>query len=214
MSAALLADVGTVPAPPGLVVLAHATPDIDPRMSPGGYLTETVPGNPLVFAVSEQGRVAPFTALRIAGALADSTPSLGDVVVVVLDQGAMPWDVPDLDLVPAIDAGVALHLRRAARPAVRIQEHLDVPPERVGAVLAGALPDRIGSLLVGPGVPAGQRARLRRPVVEVPPGRVCTATWQLLVPARERQALVEYDAAIRHLAIAVIDPPEEGSGDG
>lgn len=61
-----------------LAVIAHHTPDLDYRESAACYLTHVLPAAPETFAVSDQGVGAPFTALRLLGAMigaARSAPS-------------------------------------------------------------------------------------------------------------------------------------------
>ncbi|WP_051950871.1 hypothetical protein [Actinacidiphila yeochonensis] len=93
----------------GQIVLAHATPDIDPRASAACYLVDSDPGRPLAFCLSDQGVGAPFLAVRVAGEyLRDA--DRGRALVVVLDQSAVPWPVPDGTRLPIRDLAVGLVL--------------------------------------------------------------------------------------------------------
>jgi len=74
----------------GLVVLAHSTSDSEPGW-PACYLTNALPGEPLSFAIADQGVVAPFTALRIAGDYIRAD-DVHRAMVVVLDQRTLLRD--------------------------------------------------------------------------------------------------------------------------
>jgi hypothetical protein len=66
MAETLLADVlpasasASGAAPIRLILLAHSTPDADPRRVTACHLADIAPGDPLAFAVSDQGTAAPF----------------------------------------------------------------------------------------------------------------------------------------------------------
>ncbi|HEY0638762.1 MAG TPA: hypothetical protein VGD67_14025, partial [Pseudonocardiaceae bacterium] len=173
MAAALLPEL-TGGAHPDLVVLAHATPDCDPGTSIAGYLQQRIPGDPLVLALTEQGRTTPFAALRAAAALAAEGHER--VAVLALDQATVPYPDPVLDrLDRSADHAVGLWFTTdpdddpdgdtggdtAAVPAGpgrawlrSVRELTEVPPERVAVTLAGAFagvgPDVV---VCGPAVP-------------------------------------------------------------
>jgi hypothetical protein len=180
MAEALLKDKVTEPV--DLVVLAWATPDFDPRLSAPVNLTAVLPGGPLAFAVSGQGPLAPFTALRLAGAYAERH-SYDRVLVLILDQATMPFEA----VLPPRDAAVALVL------------------ERPGAIEVGQeLTDWDGTVIIGQNVdpamiPAGN-------IVRAPIGYPCTGLWSALADhrGRERTILVDYDPVLRDLGVCVV----------
>ena len=94
--------------PVGLVVLAHGTPDGEPNW-PACFLTSKLPGEPLGFAVADQGPVAPFTALRIAATYVRAG-DLRRAIVIVLDQDTVLYDpaLADRATLPTENRAVAL----------------------------------------------------------------------------------------------------------
>lgn len=91
-----------------LLVLASAVPDITPGRSTAIYLSHLCPGNPLAFALSDQGPAAAFTALRLISEYA-STDGLRRALLVVVEQAALPYDTGEAPM-PAVNSGVALLL--------------------------------------------------------------------------------------------------------
>jgi hypothetical protein len=185
-------------------------------------------GEPLAFCVSDQGRVAPFSALRVAAEFLRGTPlppaplprppCSARSLVLALDQSTVPWEVERRDLVPAYDAAVALVLRAApAGQGLLLSQHAAVPPGevpdrmveflRLAAERSGAAP----ALVAGRTVPltpalAARAAHIRR----AKDGRVCTAVWatahELAATATMPGGMVlaEYDPDLRYLSLAAL----------
>lgn len=124
--------------PVDLVIIAHALPDLDPRLSPGVCLARDVPGEPLVFAVSETDGPVSFTVLRVAGAYA-RRHSYRRVVVLVLDQATLPYRA---GAEPAGDAAVALLLEDGPGAEIAVGRVPDVAPRDVPSVVAAVAGDR------------------------------------------------------------------------
>lgn len=194
MAAALL-DRMPGGAAAGLVVLAHITPDLDPRDSVAGALA--APGR-LVFAVSDQGRLAPFTALRVAAAFPDRDPA----VVIALDQARVPYADPDLSALDArADHAVALRPDLGFGP---VRQWAGIPGDRLDDVLAAALAaERPDLVVLGPALPPPAGRHWRR----APADRLGTAVFDELAaeldrpdPAR-RITVVEYEPATAGLAL-------------
>lgn len=184
-----------------LVVLAHVTPDLDPRDSVAGALA--APGR-LVFAVSDQGRLAPFTALRIAAAFPDRRRA----VVIALDQARVPYADPDLSaLDDRSDHAVALRPDLGFGP---VRQWAGVSGDRLGDVLAGALAtERPDLVVLGPALPPAAGWPWRR----APGDRLGTAVFDALAadhdrpdPAR-RTTVVEYEPATATLALVTWGRP-------
>lgn len=104
MGAALIADLVRPDEPVDLLVLAFAVPDVRPGRATATYLSHLCPGQPLAFAVCDQGVAAGFTALRIAQSYPEHRRSL----VIVVEQAALHYDPPAPAPLPARHAGVAL----------------------------------------------------------------------------------------------------------
>lgn len=190
-----------------LVVLAHVTPDLDPRDSVAGALA--APGR-LVFAVSDQGRLAPFTALRIAAAC----PDRARAVVIALDQARVPYPDPDLSALDGrADHAVALRPSLGFEP---VRQWAGVSGDRLGEVLAGALTaERPDLVVLGPALPPPVDRCWRR----APGDRLGTAVFDALAadldrpdPHRRRITLVEYEPATAGLALVTWAGPAATTG--
>lgn len=180
MAAELLDDPGRF----DVVVLAAAVPDLDPWRSAATRLTELLPGSPLLFAVSDQGSGATFTALRLAGEYA-ARHGFGRALVLAMDQSTLPYDTGDAVL--GGDAAVALVLERSGG-VISVGQIGDVEPDQVpevfGDLLAGVRP---ASIVAGhdvedlPGFGAVKR---------VPAGFPATGLWSA---PQGRTAYLDYD---------------------
>lgn len=166
------------PLPPlDLVVLAHARSDCDPRRSLSGTVNALCPGEPLCFAVSDQGEPAAVTALDLADRYLRHGWA-GHALVVLLDQsthaGAQVRG-------PAEDLAVGLLLRAADGDAAdgwvlrspRASAIGPVGPAPGLAALGSALPplpDRARVVVAGPRSALGPAQGARwpgRPDVDV-----------------------------------------------
>ncbi len=146
--------------PFGLAVVAHNTPDAEPGW-PASYLSGALPGEPLAFAVADQGAAAPFTALRIAadysGTIAAGAGERRAALVLIMDQSAV---VPDLPLPagtvpPGRDHAVALVFAPTARlAAVSVRQLTDVSPADAAAAIEAELHAGQGpaTAVLGPGL--------------------------------------------------------------
>ncbi|MCM4081427.1 hypothetical protein [Paractinoplanes hotanensis] len=156
MADQLVRDLET-PGPVDLVVLAHATPDADPRRVTACYLNEQLPGDPLAFAVSDQGPVAPFTALRLLGTYSGDFPGCR-ALLLVMEQTTIPYDVTGARYpLPLHDIGVAMVLEPAGSDGIAVHQCPDVAPEATGALLRELVPAEI-PLITGPGLAGGAPA--------------------------------------------------------
>lgn len=190
---------------PGLLVIAHATADCQPGRSLSGYLTTLLPGEPLCFAISDQGELAPFSALEaMRGFMTGGWPSTA--LVLVLDQSTLPYAArPEPDGPPA-DHAVGLLFTSApasapvgaSRPLVAVRQRSGIRAGQLRATLAemvGDLPPLCPptghlTLLAGAGllatcepeslarlVPAPPSGLRLRPVPAGPP---CVGPWASL----------------------------------
>jgi len=189
---------------PDAVVIAHALPDYDMTVSISGYLERHIPGEPLIFALSEQGRTTPFAALRVAATL---TGRYERIAVLVVDQGTIPYADPAFATLDVrTDHAVGLLFTtggRSAPPAVR--QLTGVGQERVGQVLAAELARTPGATVVrGAGVPPVDGA------LPAPAGQWCTAVWSRLAevladPPPGPVVVVEYDADLGYLCLSTFE---------
>lgn len=190
--------LGPVDDPFDIALLAHTTPDAQPG-SPMSFLTTAVPVSGVAFAVSDQGVVAPFTALDLL-----SRHERG--LLVIADQRALVHDLPVPEVVaPRRDSAVVLEFGGSAglatvAPCLRT----DVRPVDIGPVLADVDPD--ATVVVGAGV-----ARHWQPdgAVTIHNGAPCTGLWAALADlvagsATGRVVLVDYEETLGCLGTCVV----------
>lgn len=213
-----------------LVIAAHATPDCDPMVSFTGSYAHTYDDGALVFAVSDQGRLAPFSALRLASAY----PEHRNILVIALDQSSVVSADPGLARLDTnTDHAVGLRLTRAgADDAGVVGARLELLPtlnevasDRVAEAVLGALEPWAPELVIT-GTDVGPVPGL--PVRPAPSDQLCTAVWSVLAaelaepavssapaswapassgPASRRIAVVEYEPDLCCLCLAVVDIP-------
>jgi hypothetical protein len=214
---------------PDLIVLAYATADCESSRSLSGYLSTLFRGEPLCFAISDQGALSPFTALHV---LRGFGPASRRALVMVLDQSTLPYARgPDagpggtdhvLGLLFVTGPGPA------GRPLAAVWHRTEVAPDQLGPVLAevaAALPaadPRASEVTVvaGEHIPAAELAPLlaepragRRQLRRTPPGPACVAPWAGLAgltglgdSTAGRVLVVGYDRSLASLSIALFDP--------
>jgi 4-hydroxymandelate oxidase len=223
MAEQLIRDTVDARTPLDLVLLAHAVPDVIPGRATACYLSDICPGEPLAFAVCDQGSAVGFAALGIAGTY-HSSGGCPRALVLVLEQSALHYDAPGATL-PQHHAAVALQLGPdgPARIAELVQ-HAGV----AAAVLAGVLlreldrlaADRDGvTTLLGSGLGPSLMDGLPGHVRQVPPGQPCTGVWSALAEgmrgwAQGRRVLIaDYEPALGYLSVAAIDVtyPDQGA---
>ncbi len=218
MAEALLRPSGLLDTQFDLVVLAYAVPDADPRWSMAHVLHRLCPGNPLAFAIGDQGVAAPFTAVATAHAYLRS--GFERALILILEQATLGYPAVEPVTLPELGSAVALVLEPAgAVPLVSVDQRMAVAPERVGAVLAGMAdavpPDSV--VVLGSGL-AGhvEQAQLGVPAARVrvaPPGRLCTSVWWELADLWEDHPsdrpgvlLADYDPVLGTVCVLALGP--------
>lgn len=222
MAAALIGELVGQQEPVGVVVLAFAIPDVRPGRATATYLGELCPGDPLAFAVCDQGAAAAHTGLRLAGEYARS----GDcrrALLLVVEQSGLPYDTGLPMDAPAGHRAVGLRCEPAGPAVVRgVRQHADVAPGRAAELLAGALAEAVASrggsgevCLIADGRLAGElaAATVAGRVRVIPTGRSPTAGWWELAgalagpagPAGQRLILASYDRQLCYLSVSTID---------
>lgn len=191
--------------PVDIAVLAHSTPDAEPGW-PACYLAEALPGDPLVMAVSDQGTVAPFSALRI---IADymAFDGMERALLVIADQTTLMSDEqpPSRAAMPTQDAVVALLLERQDQGGeLSTSQFSDIGvDEAVTTVAELARSTGPAVLTVGPDL-AGV-AELCPAVRVAEPGRPCTGTWDGLGASGGLALVADYDRALRYLGLCLVE---------
>jgi 4-hydroxymandelate oxidase len=210
--------------PVDLLVLAYAIHDVRFGRNTATYLSGRCAGNPLAFAVCDQGAAAPFSALRAMHAYA-ATGACQRALLVVVEQSALHYELAEPARVPGRHAAVALLLeRRPGVPSVAVRQRTAVDPGEVDALLtaelAGLPPGRGAALVLGAdlaerwtGHPAVDE------LVPAPAGQPYTGVWWELsrrLPGwwlRGRHVVVaEYEPALGYLCTAALHFVEEAAG--
>lgn len=109
MAEALIAAVVRADEPVGLLVLAYAIHDMQPGRATATYLSHVCPGNPMAFAICDQGSAGAYSGLRIAR----DYPAVGGVhrsLLIVVEQAELPYG--DAAARPAEHRGVAMLFER------------------------------------------------------------------------------------------------------
>jgi hypothetical protein len=91
MAGALIGSVVPADEPADLLVLAFSVHDLRPGRQTAAYLSHLTPGEPMAFAVCDQGSAAAFSGLRLAREYAASA-GLRRALLVVAEQAALPYD--------------------------------------------------------------------------------------------------------------------------
>ncbi|GAA3020402.1 hypothetical protein GCM10020229_34490 [Kitasatospora albolonga] len=113
MGEALLAELDLPEdRPADLLLLAFDVPDVQPGLANTLRLARSCPGEPMAFAVGDQGPLSPFTALRIADRYA-RTGACERALVLLLEQPALHHVPPGPVELPAHAEGVLLLCEQA-----------------------------------------------------------------------------------------------------
>lgn len=202
-----------------LIVLAYANPEILVGEEAGPFLAAAFPATRMVYAVSDQGMLAPFTALKLA-----TSHFRGDnferAAIIVLEQRFLPLLSDDRAKTPACDVAVAVIVERRdsdtadACPPVILRNpggHANVA-EALLDIMNVTIPQLAGDpiIVLGESVPVIHELSAFSPNVHrAIPGRVCTGVWERLDQCvRNTQGYsrpvvaVEYDRALDCLGVA------------
>ncbi|MFL6121688.1 hypothetical protein [Actinophytocola sp.] len=199
LAAPVVEAVTSADEPVDLLVLAYGVPDVQPGRNTALHLAARCPGHPLAFAICDQGPTAAFTALRLIADYA-ATRSL----LVVAEQSAVPYPLTAPAPVPDRHSAVALLLESGPSP-VEVRTHTALPPEAVGAVLAGDVAELTGAhddvtLVLGSGVDAPAAPD----VLRAEPGLPYTGLWARLADVEPGRLSVfaDFDPALGYLCVA------------
>lgn len=173
-----------------LLVLAYATPDINPGRNMAALLSERCPGAPLAFGLTDQGAASPFTGLRLIREYA-RTAGLRRALLLVAEQAALPYRVGSVAsaAIPKGHTGVALLLGDASpAPEAAAPLHLGPIVTRVGVredaieqAIRALCPDPGSTTVIAGSALAGAADRFAATgsgrVRVAPPGRPLTGLW-------------------------------------
>jgi hypothetical protein len=182
--------------PVDLLVLAYDVPDISPGRAVSTYLTHVCPGEPMSFAVSDQGRAAAFTALSLMRIYAATHPR---ALLIAVEQADLPYDPGVPVSLPAAHAGIALHLdatTAAACASVTVTPDSEAVLDNLDA----------STVVLGGGLAALADDVKADRVVLADPAQPMTGVWESLaaldLDTAGRIAVADYDPALRYLCVA------------
>lgn len=206
--------------PVDVLVMAYDVHDVRLGRCTTTYLSGRCPGDPLGFAVCDQGVAGPFTALRAIQAYA-VTGACRRALLLVVEQSALHYELASPARLPDRHAGVALLFEHQPAAAPLTVRHRTVEQrDNAHQALLAQLPDRDQvsvptTLVLGPDLAAGWTGHPAvDEVVAAPAGQPCTGVWWELSARlphwREhgrRVVLAEYDPTLRQLCTAVVRVP-------
>jgi 4-hydroxymandelate oxidase len=209
LSTRAMDTVGAAGAPVDLVIIGYTVPDADPRRSPAHLVAQRLPGDPLVFAISDQGTAATFTALSVIQAYRRDA-GFQRALLLLLDRGALPYRSVPTAASPPAAAAVAIRFDDSGPDRLTgLRQYPDVVPDQVAPLLAGEL--GAGPTILAGAVTARYLDLPRgQPIRVAPAGRLCTAAWWELIGGSIGESgalLVDYDPDLRYLSLAHLNRP-------
>ena len=196
--------------PVDLLVLAYGIHDIRLGRATATYLSDRCPGNPLAFAVCDQGTAAAFSALKLINAYA-ATGACRRALLIVAEQSAVHYELATQVPVPDRNAAVALLLEESAGgEPVSVRQHTEVTPDQADALLAKEIAGLSGAITVILGGGLKFTESIVDDVRVGPAGQPYTGVWCELSAgltdwAGGRQVLVaDYDAAVGYFCTAAM----------
>ncbi|MER7578516.1 hypothetical protein [Kitasatospora sp. NPDC097691] len=168
LAAGLLREALAEDEPVDLLILAFDTPDVRPGAPSSLALGRSVPGEPLAFAICDQGTAAAFTALRLA-ADHHRTGACRRAVVVLAEQTALHYRPSEPVPLPERHAAVVLVCEEAPGAELAVRQATGAgPPEDAVRARAAELGARAVVVRDG-GFDAGE-----------PPAQPFTGLWAQL----------------------------------
>ncbi len=204
--------------PVDLLILVFAVPDVQPGRAASVYLSSVCPGQPLAFALCDQGAAGAFSALRIAREYLRS----GDcrrALVLIAEQAELHYEPARPTVLPDRHTIVGLLCTADGAPEVaEVRERTGVDAQAVGPLLAELWQESPRAVAVlGPGL-AAQPEPTDRQVTRARAGAPFTGIWSELargLPGWREQRLpvllAEYDADLGYLCSARLDPVPAGA---
>lgn len=217
MAEQVIGELVSVDEPVDLIVLAFGIHDIRLGRATACYLSEICPGDPMAFAVCEQGSAAAFTALRLIGEYGRSGAA-NRALLVVAEQSTLHYQPAAPVELPARHTAVALLCEPspAGHPIV-VRQHADVSPQLAGALLADDVAALSAgrsdlTLVLGGGLAQFGHTYLSDDTVLAPAGQPYTGPWWELAGGLDQWRaagrlvlLAEYEPALRYLSLSAVD---------
>jgi len=208
--------------PVDLLVLASAIHDTQMARPSATYLSHICPGNPMSFAICDQGIAGAHTALRLVRDYA-ATGDARRALLILAEQATLHYEPSVVDgpqpPVPARPAVVALLCEEdGASVVVGLRQHHHVAPGDAGALLAAEVAELAAgrtdvTLVLGEGLAplAGPGVAEVGRVVVAPPGQPFTGAWLGLADVLDTPTgdglvlLADYDPSLRYLCVSAVD---------
>ncbi len=234
MAAELIATMVTSSDPVDLLILAFAMHDVIPGRATAVKLSQVCPGEPMAFAVSDQGNGTAFTALRLAHEYL-RTDGYERALLVIVEQAAVHYEIADsagpVD-VPKVATAVAVLCDASGDTRFeKVRQLPNVTPstvaDRLAAELSQIVPPPTGkgiantltALIMGNALAtsiidsAAINLDVFDEIVRVPAGRPCTGVWSALSHDLPRWSasgalaiVADYDPILHYLSLAVVRP--------
>lgn len=209
-----------------VIILAYANTEFFVPEGAGSFLAEEFPSAKMVYAITEQGNMAPFTALKLAQCHLHEE-EYERAAVVAIEQRAVPL-VDDHDAGrPDADAAAAILLSRdvcatsAELPSVALRKvggEVELGPlVREMLRIGTAVLDGDPLIVIGERIPRSEAASFSSRVHRAEAGRVCTGVWETLDRSLRGDdgdggysgpvLVVEYDPMLDQLGMASMIVP-------
>ncbi len=216
MAARVLERCGTGAERIDLIILAYGNTEFFVPEGAGSFLADVFPSTKMVYAVTEQGKLAPFTALQLAKCHLYEE-DFERAAVVAIEQRAVPLvddhdaSKPDCDAAAAVLASRDIDVASDKMPSVVLRK---VGGEaRLGQLVRETLSvdtlDCDPLIVIGDRIPRSEVAAISPHVQQAEPGRVCTGVWEMLDRSLRSDGkysgpvlVVEYDPMLDQLGVA------------
>jgi 4-hydroxymandelate oxidase len=190
MAEPLIAALAT--APVNLLILAYGVHDVRLGRATATYLSSRCPGEPLAFAVCDQGTAAAFTALNLINAY-----NYPRAMLIVAEQSAIHYEPAAPAPIPERHAAVGFLIEQSADQRIHVDQYPDIDLDEATKILAEQN-DR--ALIVSPNVslPDARQA---------PEGQPYTGVWWELAGTLddpEPVTIADYDPVLRYLCVATV----------
>jgi 4-hydroxymandelate oxidase len=214
MASALIGPAVRADEPVDLLALAFSVHDLRPGQQAAAYLSHRTPGEPMAFAMCDQGSAAAFSGLRIAREYAASA-GVRRALLIVVEQAALPYD--SQGPVVSQHRGVAMLYGPRAAPRARladVRQHPGISPGEVAALAAADLKELADdhgevAVVVSDALAVIWTEPAAGQVLVMPPGQPSTGVWwglidELALDASRRPELVvaaDYDPGLGYLCL-------------
>ena len=227
MAKALIGSAVPADEPVDLLVLAFSIHDVWPGRQTAAYLSHVTPGDPMAFAICDQGSAAAFSGLRIAREYASSA-GVSRALLIVVEQAALPYGCPVP--LPSQHRGVAMLYGDCPPddcppddctvPRTRVtdvRQRPGVPPGDVAGLAAADLSELMAGhheagLVLSDALAAVWAAPAAGRVRVAPPGQPATGVWWELIDelagdtgGPDLLVAADYDPALRYLCLTAFE---------